>query len=447
VTKFESDITSESKKLLYLNFKTARNQRFFPLPLQYLNFIRKMAGEKGSPKSSEKSEGSCPSTRASIVVIILGVAYYILQSSGNILSGFKGDTILSAGQLQFVISGFCLSPLPNMLLEEGRMRELPGDSLKREFNDSGDINEDDYTKDSIYSLLYSLYQAYPTAPSPHGGKYQFTFNTWGISNTGSPEVSWVRPETEPQRHGMAAYQGLTEFQEVKDLIKRVENPQFLEIGCGTGAGANLITQLLPTINYTAVDMQKAAIKTCNEKHAAGNERLTCVWIEGGVGNEGKRVTIPDSSIDVVVISETHIAEANIGPEEKSIFSDIVRVLKPGGLFVWGNALPTYVWDQATEYLPKIGFEQCGEINHTKGAILARDEDKERVDMYVDYLLGNFPVMNVPYFGSKCHHVCDMLIKNFYRHPGTALYKKMETGYDSYMHLCNKKGAKATQEIF
>lgn len=389
-----------------------------------------------------------PST-ISLCAVAIGAFAYLLHSSSNILSGFKGDTVLTPTQLQVVVSGFCLSPIPNMLLEQGRMRDDPGDSLKREFNNSGDINEDDYTKDSIYSLLYSLYQAYPTAPHPGGsGTYQFTFNTWGIADTGSPPVPWIRPETEPQRHGMAAYQGLTEFQEVKDLIKRVEKPKFLEIGCGTGAGANLITQLLPTVDYTAVDMQKAAIKTCKEKHAVGNDRLHCVWVEGGVGNEGNRVTIPDSSIDVVVISETHIAEANIGPEEKAIFSDIVRVLKPGGIFVWGNALPTYVWDQAAEYLPKIGFEPCGELNHTKGAILARDEDKKRVDMYVDYLLGNFPVMKyVPHFGPQCHHVCDMLIKNFYRHPGTALYEKMETGYDSYMHLCNKKGEKATQDIF
>ena len=167
----------------------------------------------------------------------------------------------------------------------------------------------------------------------------------------------------------------------------------------------VVSLVLPTVDYTAVDMQKAAIKTCKEKHAVGNDRLHCVWVEGGVGNEGNRVTIPDSSIDVVVISETHIAEANIGPEEKAIFSDIVRVLKPGGIFVWGNALPTYVWDQAAEYLPKIGFEPCGELNHTKGAILARDEDEKRVDMYVDYLLGNFPVMKyVPHFGPQCHHV-------------------------------------------
>jgi hypothetical protein len=195
---------------------------------------------KNSPWSP--TSWKMPST-ISLCAVAIGAFAYLLHSSSNILSGFKGDTVLTPIQLQVVVSGFCLSPIPNMLLEQGRMRDDPGDSLKREFNNTGDINEDDYTKDSIYSLLYSLYQAYPTAPHPGGsGTYQFTFNTWGIADTGSPPVPWIRPETEPQRHGMAAYQGLTEFQEVKDLIKRVEKPKFLEIGCGTGAGANLITQ-------------------------------------------------------------------------------------------------------------------------------------------------------------------------------------------------------------
>ena len=70
---------------------------------------------------------------------------------------------------------------------------------------------------------------------------QFTFNTWGISN-----VPWLRPETEPQRHGMAAYQGLTEFQAVKDIVKRVAQPKFLEIGCGTGAEREMKIYLLFT---------------------------------------------------------------------------------------------------------------------------------------------------------------------------------------------------------
>ena len=42
-------------------------------------------------------------------------------------------------------------------------------------------------------------------------------------------------------------------------------------------------------------------------------------------------------------------------------------------------------------------------------------------------------MKAPYFGPRCHKVGERLIANFYRHPGTALYLKMVTGYDSYMH--------------
>lgn len=49
------------------------------------------------------------------------------------------------------------------------------------------------------------------------------------------------------------------------------------------------------------------------------------------------------------------------------------------------------------------------------------------------LLEPYYIMNAPYFGPRCHKVGERLIANFYRHPGTALYLKMVTGYDSYMH--------------
>lgn len=389
---------------------------------------------------------------AAAVVFALLVRKFIADY-GNVLDGFKGDVVMSKTSLQGVITAFCLSPLPSMLLngplEEGKSMTgkeyvgAVGDGDKgMDFSTTGDVSEDDYSKDSIYAVLYSLYRQFPKAPSPSGTFYQFTFNTWGIS-----DVPWIRPETEPQRHGMAAYQGLVEFPHVKEYLKTHPNPKFLEIGCGTGAGANLITQLVPDATYTAVDMQKAAIQTCNELHAVNNPRLNCMWVDGGIGNRGSKTQIPDASVDIVVISETHIADLDIGPEEKAIFADIVRVLKPGGIFVWGNALPTSVWLHAERYLPKIGFEECGSLNHTAGAILARDEDKDRVDMYMDHLIEGYPVMNVPFFGPRCAEVSSLLVKNFYRHPGTAMYIKMQTGFDSYMHLCYSKGDKATEEVF
>ena len=33
-----------------------------------------------------------------------------------------------------------------------------------------------------------------------------------------------------------------------------------------------------------------------------------MWVDGGIGNSGSKVKIPDNSVDVVVISETHIAD-------------------------------------------------------------------------------------------------------------------------------------------
>jgi SAM-dependent methyltransferase len=405
-------------------------------------------------KEAAKKKSSGMSWRVGGVVCALaalGIKKFI-DGYGNVLDGFKGDIVMSKFQLQGVMTAFCLSPLPSMLLagplKEGKSLKgneyvgAVGDNDKgMEFSATGDVSEDDYSKDSIYAVLYSIYRQFPTAPSPSGKSYQFTFNTWGIS-----EVPWIRPETEPQRHGMAAYQGLVEFPFVKDYIQDHPNPKFLEIGCGTGAGGNLITQLIPGATYTAVDMQKAAIQTCNELHAVNNPRLECVWVDGGIGNKGSKTKIPDSSVDIVVISETHIADIEIGPEEKAIFADIIRVLKPGGIFVWGNALPTSVWLTGEKYLPKIGFEPCGSLNHTKGAITARDEDEQRVNMYLDHLIAGFPVMKVPFFGDRCSAVSNLLVKNFYRHPGTAMYIKMQTGFDSYMHLCFSKGDKATQQI-
>jgi hypothetical protein len=134
---------------------------------------------------------------------------------------------------------------------------------------------DDYNKASIYSILYGLYanagqvtcgtpcygktaDGKPCGQAPcEGVDYQFTFNTWGIAPSPYP------PE-DPQRHGKAAYAGLVNFPEVKEYMKKNgDAPKIVEIGCGTGAGANLITrEIIPNAHYVAIDMQKAAIDTC-----------------------------------------------------------------------------------------------------------------------------------------------------------------------------------------
>jgi len=343
-------------------------------------------------------------------------------------------------QIHLAIAGFCLSPIPDKLMKEQRGRDIGGDF---EFADDGDIENEDYDKGSIYSLLYALYSNAGTVMSDRGVPYEFTFNTWGIAPSPYP------PE-DPQRHGKAAYAGLVHLDAAKAYVeKHGPDVRIVEIGCGTGAGANLITrELLTKSVYTGIDMQKAAIDTCKKKHAtADNPGLVCVQEPGGVGNGGNQAhdgtgaVIADNSVDFVIISETHIADIEIGPEEKMIFKEIQRMLKPGGLFLWGNALPTRVWVDAMPYLNGNGFKLLDNLNHTKGAVTARDEDVPRVDAYVDHLFSQYPLaFKNPFFGrgEMCLKVTDRLLKNFYRHPGTALYLKMVSGYDSYMHQSYEK---------
>merc|ERR1711934_906197 len=160
---------------------------------------------------------------------------------------------------------------------DGYSQDIGGDF---EFADDGDLENEDYNKASIYSMLYALYANIGTTKSDRGVPYEFTFNTWGIAPSPYP------PE-DPQRHGKAAYHGLVTLPAVKQYLEDVTDaPKIVEIGCGTGAGANLITrEILPKSEYLAIDMQLAAIQRCKSIHGnATNPGLTCLQAPGGVGN-------------------------------------------------------------------------------------------------------------------------------------------------------------------
>jgi len=374
------------------------------------------------------------------VLAVIGGVLIAVFPPPDVLKGLSSNHDHSPLEVQAIMTGFCLSPVIGMLLNERPEIETTGGDFK--FEEDGDIENDDYAQASIYAILYAMYKNTPNLISNYGVKYQFTFNTWGITpvdGEGQPprESVYAFPEKDPQRHGKQAYASLVTQPPAMEYKKKLgDTPlKIVEIGCGTAAGANVITrEVHPTAQYLALDMQQAAINTCNEIHATeDNPGLTCQVVPNGVGNGGNKAPVADSSVDFVVISETHIADIQIGDLEKEIFSEIKRILKPGGLFLWGNAIPTRVWEEADVVLPSMGFELVNSYNHTKGAIVARDEDFDRVEGVIDQLLAPYPIMKAPYFGPRCHKVGERLIANFYRHPGTALYLKMVTGFDSYMH--------------
>ena len=77
---------------------------------------------------------------------------------------------------------------------------------------------------------------------------------------------------------------------------------------------------------------------------------------------------------------------------------------------------------------------------TSDAVRARDEDRSRVDSFVDFALARFPAFRFPLFGSKKRQQAEVAMKNFYRNPGTNLYEKMRNGTDSYKVVALQKVA-------
>jgi len=301
---------------------------------------------------------------------------------------------------------------------------------------TGHVAEEDYAKQSIYSLLYSMYRTIGVVRTEHDEAYEFTFNTWGYS---WPDGWGEAPTTgtDPERFGKNAYTGLFAFDAVEEYVReRDGRVHIVEMGCGTGGGANHIcTQVLPDCTYRAIDMQRAAIQTCERKFVpALDGRLVATW------GDATEVPLDEGSADFVVICETHITEyaGRVSAEDAKFFQAVVRALKPGGFLVWGNAIPDSTWEPCFEHLASIGMEVVESRDVTPQAVLARDEDEPRVQAYVDQCTSRFAAFRIAFIGRRKRIQAELALKNFYRNPGTNLYANMTDGTDSYRVVLARK---------
>jgi precorrin-6B methylase 2 len=281
-----------------------------------------------------------------------------------------------------------------------------------------------------------MYREMGTVYSEHGEPYEFTFNTWGYD---WPADWGKRPvgERDPQRFGKYAYSGLFQFDAVQAYAAAQDGKiHIVEMGCGTGAGAHHIcTTVWPKCTYIAIDMQRAAIETCNRKHVpACGGRLTAMH------GDATKVDIKSNSADFVVINETHVMEyaGRVTEEDAKFFAAVMDRLKPGGLLLWGNAIPDATWGPCFEHMKGIGMEMVEVHDVTREAVLARDLDEPRAEAYVVQCLNKFRAFKVPVIGARRANEAGQALRNFFRHPGTNLCRNMVDGTDTYNVACFRK---------
>ena len=343
----------------------------------------------------------------------------------DILTSLSNDSDYSNTSLQGIIAAWVLSGA----FERNRKISTT----------SGNVAEEDYSKQSIYSLLYSIYRSVGEVKAETGLAYEFTFNTWGYDWPADWAANETRPNDDPQRFGKNAYTGLFQAPAVqKHIAERDGNVHIVELGCGTGAGAHHIcSHVVPRCTYEAVDMQAAAIRTCRRRFVpdlGGRLKATC--------GDATKLELANSSADIVVVCETHVTEypGVVSDEDKAFFGTVLRVLKPGGFLVWGNAIPDATWQPCFDHLDSVGMKQVALRDVTSEAVSARDLDEARADAYVDQVLNRFYAFRIPWLGSSRRREAELAMKNFYRHPGTNLYANMTDGTDTYKVAAFQKSA-------
>jgi ubiquinone/menaquinone biosynthesis C-methylase UbiE len=96
----------------------------------------------------------------------------------------------------------------------------------------------------------------------------------------------------------------------------------LEVSCGHGGGASYIMRTMHPASYTGLDFNSAAVDFCKKRHQiAGLD-----FVQGDAEN----LPFPDGSFDAVI----NVEASHIYPNVSRFFSEVARVLRPGGHFLY-----------------------------------------------------------------------------------------------------------------
>ena len=119
--------------------------------------------------------------------------------------------------------------------------------------------------------------------------------------------------------------------DIVNRLRALRPHRILEIGAGTGAVTRAMAAgLPPEVTIIATDLNQAML----QRAAATGTAREIEWRQADVS----QLPLPDGSVDTVVCQFA----AMFFPDKKRAFSEVRRVLEPGGRFVFS------VWDRISE---------------------------------------------------------------------------------------------------
>jgi ubiquinone/menaquinone biosynthesis C-methylase UbiE len=188
---------------------------------------------------------------------------------------------------------------------------------------------------------------------------------WGDTTTNNYGFAPAEGD-HPQRFQHQMYREL--LRRLKD--KRAVEPglALLEVSCGRGGGLNAFVAAAPGIfKATGLDVAANAIAFCRSTYGE-SDRLR--FVEGSA----LELPFPDASFDVVI----NVEASNDYGDRPRFFSEVARVLRPDGVFVYTDSFRAAHPAEMKEQLAAAGFAaEFDDITDNVAEACRMDSDRRR----------------------------------------------------------------------
>ena len=147
---------------------------------------------------------------------------------------------------------------------------------------------------------------------------QLTFMNYGYVEEGE-DFAWCDEADQPWRYAI-------------NLIRRalagaeVAGARVLDVGCGRGGPASYLARRLGPLEVVGLDASEDGIRFCRERHVHSGLRF--------VQGSAEQLPFDAASFDVVL----NVESSHCYLHPAAFFSEVARVLKPGGAFCYTDVL-------------------------------------------------------------------------------------------------------------
>jgi SAM-dependent methyltransferase len=217
------------------------------------------------------------------------------------------------------------------------------------------------------------------------------FLNYGYHDEEASDRLHLKHEDEPDRYCIQLYDVVAN----RLSLKRKD---VIEVGSGRGGGASFLSRYFAPRTYRAFDISADVVSFCNRYYD----------VEGLTFHKGCAENLPvkSGSCDVVV----NVESARCYRDINRFFSEVKRILRPGGHFLFADMIPPDRLSKIRQSLQDRGFHIREQLNITKNVVTALALDSARREQIIQETHTCFP-------GEVVRPIC--------RHPGNRTFRRIQ----------------------